>query len=495
MERRNFLKNIGVIGVAVAAPVTIVRAANDKPGTSDLSVIALKGRVSSAGKAISGVAVTDGLNVTITNANGEYNLVTNKTTKFVYISMPSGYEFPHEESLVKFFKEIDHSNEVFNASFELKKLSKNDDKHTFIVFSDPQIQNTHDAQLLLEHSAPDLKALIDTYPKDALIHGIGCGDLVWDNFALFADYKRAIGMSGVPFFNVIGNHDMDIDARSDEGSSETFKKHFGPTYYSYNRGQIHYIVLDDVFFIGAAKKYIGYVTETQLQWLEQDLKLVKAGSTVVLSLHIPTFTGQPRREKSKEDGLGGSVANRKLLYEMLKGFQVHIMSGHTHFNETWQEDHITEHVHGTVCGGWWTGDICGDGTPNGYGVYEVDGGKLSWYYKATGKPKAHQIRIYPPGKHTDFREEVCINIWNWDKRWQVECFADGRSIGIPEQRTAYDPMAVDLLEGDLKPTPRGWVDPILTDHLFFVKAPLNVKIIKVVAKDLFGQVYTETLIL
>jgi hypothetical protein len=176
MERRNFLKNIGVMGVAVAAPITIAQGASVQSDNTDLSVITLKGRVTSSRGAIAGIAVTDGLNITVTNANGEYKLLTNKTTRFVYISIPSGYEFPHEKSLAKFFKEIDQTRAEFVANFELKKISKSDDKHTFIVFSDPQIQNEHDAQLLLTHSAPDLKALIDTYPKDALIHGIGCGD-------------------------------------------------------------------------------------------------------------------------------------------------------------------------------------------------------------------------------------------------------------------------------------------------------------------------------
>jgi hypothetical protein len=45
---------------------------------------------------------------------------------------------------------------------------------------------------------------------------------VWDKFELFQDYKEAIGITGVPFFNVIGNHDMDLDARSDEYSAKTF---------------------------------------------------------------------------------------------------------------------------------------------------------------------------------------------------------------------------------------------------------------------------------
>ena len=62
------------------------------------------------------------------------------------------------------------------------------------------------------------------------------------------------------------------------------------------------------------------------------------------------------------------------------------MSGHTHFNESWEQDNIIEHNHGTVCGAWWTGPICGDGTPRGYGVYEVNGWKFGGIIKA-------QIRI------------------------------------------------------------------------------------------------------
>ena len=211
-----------------------------------------------------------------------------------------------------------------------------------------------DCEQLKAESVPDLQALVKSYPANTLFHGIGCADLVWDKFDLFVDYKEAIEMTGVPFFNVIGNHDMNIDARTDDYSAEMFKQQFGPTYYSYNRGKIHYVVLDDVFFIGTAKKYIGYITENQLKWLEKDLALVKPGTTVVLSLHIPTNTGAVRRNKTTEE-FGGTVSNRKQLYKILAPYKVHIMSGHTHFNESWEEEGIMEHNHGTVCGAWWTG--------------------------------------------------------------------------------------------------------------------------------------------
>jgi hypothetical protein len=302
-------------------------------------------------------------------------------------------------------------------------------------------------------------------------------------------------MSGIPFFQVIGNHDMDLEARTDEGSSRTFEEHFGPAYYAYNRGKIHYVVLDDVFFVGADKRYMGYINERQLAWLEQDLQHVKPGTTVVVSLHIPSNTGKRRRYNEPEDDMGGVVLNRERLYTLLKPYTVHIMSGHAHVNEKWTDKNITEHNHGAVCGAWWTGPICADGTPGGYGVYEVNGDAVAWYYKSTGRDKAHQLRVYAPGRHRVYHNEVCINIWNWDKAWKIECFADGKSLGSPVQRTEQDPWAVELQEGTTKPAFRKWVEPTLTDHLFFVKAPDGTKVLEVVCTDRFNQRYTERLTL
>lgn len=492
MIRRNFLKAAGMIGAAIAVPQTTTFASFRRPPVKDLSITVLKGRVSAGGKGIAGVAVTDGINVVRTNKSGNYELISNKTSRFVYLSLPSGYEFPHENSITKFFKTIDHSKGIFSANFELRKLDIPDEKHAFIVWADTQIQNKKDAEWLLSDPVPDLKGVLDSYKGQMPLHGIGCGDLVWDRFNLFDDYKKAIGVSGIPFFNLIGNHDMDLDARTDEGSSSTFKDHFGPSYYSYNRGKIHYVALDDVFFMGVEKRYMGYITEEQLQWLEQDLSSVPHGSTVVVCLHIPTNTGQRRRDQETEPELGGVVINRQHLYDLLKSYTVHFMSGHTHFNEVWTDGNMTEHNHGTVCGAWWTGPVCGDGTPAGYGVYEVDGDKLNWYYKSTGKPKSHQMRIYPRGSQKDFPDEVCVNVWNYDKNWKLEWYADEKKMGVPQQRTAYDPLAYDLYLGKEKPKPRAWVEPNRTDHLFFMKPEPGIKEIKVMAADPFGNVYTET---
>lgn len=491
LNRRNFLRNFGLAGAALSVTPALANENNVRfhEGQKDLANLTLKGRVHANGKGISGVAVTDGYNVTVTDNKGNYSLISNNTAEFVYISVPSGYSFPADKGIARFYQPINQQGSGFKADFNLEKLEIDDRKHQFVVWADTQMISKADVAQLKAESVPDLKSLVQSYPKTALFHGIGCGDLVWDKFELFEDYKQAIDMTGVTFFNVIGNHDIDIDARTDDRAAKTFKQQFGPTYYSFNRGDIHYVTLDDVFFIGTEKKYIGYITENQLQWLEQDLKLVNPGTTIVLSLHIPTNTGAARRTQ-KEESIGGVVSNRKQLYKILAPYKVHIMSGHTHYNEHWEEGNIMEHNHGTVCGAWWTGPICGDGTPSGYGVYEVDGSEISWYYKSTGHARDHQIKIYPKGKAGQ-PEEVMANVWNWDPKWKVEWFEDGASKGVMEQRVANDPWAVELYGGPSLPQKHKFVEPTLADHLFVAKPSAGAKEIKIKATDRFGKIYEQ----
>lgn len=495
-KRRTFLKTLGLAGFGLGLNIKFTEATPQSLMVQDtgirqkdLSPVSLSGRVRSGGKGIAGVAVTDGINVTLTDVKGAYTLASNGTAEFVYISIPRGYEFPSEKGITRFYKKIIPQGGKFNADFELQKLSGDDTKHAFIVWADPQIQNKEDAALLKSQSVPDAHRLVSGYKIP--VHGIGCGDLVWDKFDLFSDYQEAIGNVGAPFFQVIGNHDMDVDARTDDFSSQTFKGLFGPTYYSFNRGEVHYVVLDDVFFIGTAKKYIGYIPEHQFAWLEQDLANVKPGTTVVVSLHIPVNTGTKRREKLSEDPIGGVVANRRELYRMLKPYKAHIMSGHTHFNEKVFEGDIIEHVHGTVCGAWWTGPICHDGTPNGYGVYEVNGGDVQWYYKSVGHAKEHQFNLYPVGSVKEKPDAFAVNVWNWDPSWRVEWFEDGKAMGELQREIACDPLSVELHAGADKPVKRGWVEPLLTDHMFFASPSAEAKKITIQVTDRFKNIYRK----
>jgi hypothetical protein len=168
------------------------------------------------------------------------------------------------------------------------------------------------------------------------------------------------------------------------------------------------------------------------------------------------------------------------------------MSGHTHFNEkVFEGDNVIEHVHGTVCGAWWTGPICYDGTPNGYGVYEVHGSELKWFYKSVGRERDFQMRVYPVGSVEERKAEFAVNVWNWDPEWKVEWFEDGTFKGSLERATTFDPLSVQLHEGSEKPSVRSWVEPQLTDHMFFGIPSPEAKQITIQVTDRFGSVYKE----
>jgi hypothetical protein len=495
MFRRKFLQRLGLLGLGTALPVSAIEAQKiQKPADQKFKLhpITIKGQVHQGGKGLARVPVTDGLNIVLTDAAGKYTLPSNATAEFVYLTLPRGYAIPQQQGVARFFKPIPLGVTAFTADFSLEKLPVDDTKHNFVVWADPQIISKQDARQLVEESAPDLRHLVQQYGPSSLFHGIGCGDLVWDKLELFADYKKAVEIGGIPFFQVIGNHDMDIKSRTDEGSSQTFKSLFGPAYYSFNRGEIHYVVLDNVFFIGTAKKYIGYLTEKQLQWLEQDLSLVKPGATVVVALHIPVDSGNKRRNKLAEEPLGSVVSNRAELYRILQPYKAHIMSGHTHICEKVITDHAIEHTHGAVCGAWWTGPVCTDGTPSGYGVYEVNGSDIRWYYKSVGKDKNHQFRIYPKGTVPGRPQEVVVNVWNWDPAWKVSWFENGQRQGDMKQETGLDPLAVQLYSGAALPAKHKFVDPTLTDHLFSAQPSSNAREIKIEVTDRFGQTFTET---
>src|SRR5690606_23549099 len=154
---------------------------------------------------------------------------------------------------------------------------------------------------------------------------------------------------------------------------------------------------------------------------------------------------------------------------------------------------VMENVHGALCGAWWTGPICFDGTPSGYGVYEVNGSELTWYYKAVGKDRNHQMRVYPVGAVPEMQDSFAVNVWNWDHEWKVEWYEDDIFKGPLQRVTSLDPWAVQLQKGTDKPSKRTWVEPHLTDHMFFGKPSAGARGVTIKVTDRFGTVYKEEL--
>ncbi len=448
--------------------------------------VRVRGAVRSPAGGLPGVAVTDGLSVAETLADGTFELVTTSDRPFVYLSLPAGHRIPRNPTgTASFYQPIAAEGDEATAVFDLEPLEASDERHAFLVLADVQTEDAMEMGWFHEQTVPDVQRTVADLDRQE-IFGLALGDIMFDHLELYPEYERAVERMGIPFFQVVGNHDLDLDAQTDEGSTATFQRHFGPPWYSFDRGAVHYVVLDDVFWHGDG--YLGYVGAEQLAWLEADMARVEAGRPVVVAVHIPILGTRHVREGELRPSLGLSTANRDALYELLEPYRATILAGHTHENEHVFEHGVHEHVCGTVSGAWWSGPICADGTPSGYVVYEAYGESLRWRYQATGEAASHGIRVYRAGADPTAPDEIVANVWDWDPDWRVAWYENGVRRGEMAARVGHDPLSVDLHSGPDLPPRRTWVDPYPTGHLFY--APAGDGDLVVEATDRFGRVLT-----
>ena len=346
----------------------------------------VKGQVKCQGKGLSNVVVTNGFDCVLTDAEGRYVLPYHRDARFVYVTTPAGYLPQREKSLPHYYKRIESS--VGSYDFTLTKNPKNDNKHICLVQSDVQVAKASDIEGYVKY-LKDVRQFVDKQ-KNSDIFVLDCGDIVGNAPAIFPSYIQSSDILDLPFYRAVGNHDMEYGVRSYEHSYKTFEEYFGPVYYSFNRGKAHYIVLNNCFYINRHYRYIGYIDERTLQWIEKDLSFVPTDHLVFVAMHIPTSS---TKELQFNALLPDETSNASSIYDLLAGYNAHIFTGHTHYN--WNvvfNDKLMEHNTAAVCGTFWKAEICTDGTPSGYGVYEVDDNQVTWKYKSAGYPFDYQFR-------------------------------------------------------------------------------------------------------
>lgn len=387
---------------------------------------------------VAGVAVSNGRDVVQTDDSGRYRIEVSEGA-ILFVTQPAGYTVPHDaDNLPRFYYIHDPDGTPADLGLRYRGLEPSGPLPEAVDFPLRRVAQPERFEVLLfSDTQPQTRAEIDYIRDDVVAElvgsnaafGLTLGDIVYDDLSMYSRYNAVIGQIGIPWHNVPGNHDLNYLVPEHGNSRETFKRHFGPPYYSFEYGRAHFVVLDDVHYLGSnagrdrphprgAGGYEGRIDGDQLTWLTNDLRLVPADRLIVLTMHIPLHTirapGSPGVNVLELDG----------LFDALDGHaRVFALAGHLHTTEHeylgeaegWGGDEpLHQHVISTVAGSWWSGPfdergiptaVQSDGTPNGYHVMTVDGTEVSVRYKAASRPADYQMRISLDADHHRYRSE------------------------------------------------------------------------------------------
>lgn len=504
------------------------------------------GIVSSAGVGVENVVVSDGAEVTVTNEKGIYQLKSAKKWGYVFISVPSGYEVPSVGVLPQFHRALKNSADVVErADFKLEKVDGQDSYKIFML-GDMHLANRMDDLGQFAQFTSDLTDYM-TRHKGEKMYALTLGDMTWDrywysNSYYFPQYLNTINsqIKNLQIFHTMGNHDNDFQTRSDYDAAVKYVDQICPTYYSFNIGKVHYVVMDDIdcsSYDGTeSRNYVKSLSAEQLDWLAKDLSHVAKTTPVVVAMHAQVFYPTTSGFKIDHDQV-----NTLRLFDILDGYTVRFVTGHTHklFNVTPDAPivdghNFREYNSGSVCASWWwSGNLTPgihigtDGTPGGYGIWDVTGTDFQCLYKSTGWPEEYQFRSYDlnnvhfsmadvPLMPSDISasvknaymqyvnaypqnndNEVLINIWNWNSDWTLSVVDENRKTLPYTEVWAYDPLHIAALSvkrfnnAGLKLTPFFITDKFT--HFFKVKADDADTDLVITVKDEFGNEWTENM--
>lgn len=504
------------------------------------------GIVSSAGVGVENVVVSDGAEVTVTNEKGIYQLKSAKKWGYVFISVPSGYEVPSVGVLPQFHRALKNSADVVErADFKLEKVDGQDSYKIFMLGDMHLANRTGDLGQFAQFTS-DLTDYM-TRHKGEKMYALTLGDMTWDrywysNSYYFPQYLNTINsqIKNLQIFHTMGNHDNDFQTRSDYDAAVKYVDQICPTYYSFNIGKVHYVVMDDIdcsSYDGTeSRNYVASLSAEQLDWLAKDLSHVAKTTPVVVAMHAQVFYPTTSGFKIDHDQV-----NTLRLFDILDGYTVRFVTGHTHklFNVTPDAPivdghNFREYNSGSVCASWWwSGNLTPgihigtDGTPGGYGIWDVTGTDFQCLYKSTGWPEEYQFRSYDlnnvhfsmadvPLMPSDISasvknaymqyvnaypqnndNEVLINIWNWNSDWTLSVVDENRKTLPYTEVWAYDPLHIAALsvkrfnDAGLELTPSFITDKFT--HFFKVKADDADTDLVITVKDEFGNEWTENM--
>jgi len=450
---------------------------------------------------LAGVSVSNQRQVVQTDFEGRYSLPLDDNA-IIFVTVPSYLRAPLDENNLPRFYYIHQPDG--GPSFRFPTIAptgplppsvdfplfpgEHREDFTALIFGDPQPNTREHLRFLRDDIVAPLIG-------DDADFSIALGDILFDNLSLFPEYIQSMGRLGIPVYNVAGNHDINYDAETDRDSLETFKKHLGPPFYSFDYGNVHFVILDDVYHYVEKRdgkripRYKGKIGKDQLEWLANDLRYVPKNKLLVISMHIPLFTTTNGTNRENILDFGETV-------EIVRAFEnVLFLTGHAHTNEhhflaenTGRNRHKPIHqiICGAVCGGWWSGPVDdrgipaspqGDGVPNGYYRIEFkDNQYVERFIPACLDPD-FQLRIETPAGSIPYDELttglVTINVFDGTSYSTVECLLNGTApVNLTHSRLK-SPWFESLMKNH-KDTFRSWLHAVDSNHIWQGPLPSNI---------------------
>lgn len=467
---------------------------------------------------LSGIKVSNGRDIVVTDEAGKYSLPVSDDA-IVFVIKPRDWMTPvTEDQLPKFYyihKPKGSPDSRFPGVLPTGPLPpsidfpltprKEPDSFKALFFGDTQPRDIKE----VEYIAHDVVEQVIAEQGHGASFGVTLGDIVFDDLSVMKPLNQAIALIGIPWYNVLGNHDMNYEAVDDRTSDETYESIYGPSYYSFDHGTVHFIVVDDVIWHGAKDGkdggYKGGLGPRQMAFIRKDLELIPENQLVVLMMHIPLIQVEDRQE----------------LYRLIekRPFALSV-SAHTHFQEHvfidskdgWMGKEPHHHViNVTVCGSWWSGTsdergiphaTMSDGGPNGYSIFTFDGTKYDIEFRPAGKPAHRQMQIDAP-EHIASAEapktEVVVNVFGGSDRSKVQMRVGEKGEWKEmKQVRGEDPYFKRLKELEAGPTPpagRPLPAPHASAHIWRGLLPEGLTVgthaIEVQTTDMFGKVHLD----
>jgi hypothetical protein len=498
---------------------------------------------------IAGVLVSNGCDVVKTDRDGRYVLPVDDET-IIFVIKPTGYAVPVERGVMlpRFYyihqpkgtpahlglryRGIAPSGPLpGSVDFALRKVDE-PTRFDVLMFTDPHAGSPAEIDFIRDDV---VNPLIGT--KAAF--GLTTGDIMSDDLSLYGRYNRIIGQLGVPWHNIVGNHDLNLDAPDGRYARETFRQTFGPSHYAFEYGGALFLMLDNVDYSGARApgngcRYQGRFGERQLAFVANVLDATPADRLVVAAMHIPLHT------YLDPDDPASNTADCSAFIELLGERPSISFSGHTHTTEhhylrgddrdPGRPPHH-HHVMTAVSGSWWSGpyDHRGvavadnhDGTPNGFHILTVDGDRATTRFQPAKEPNARQVRIVLDSESRRARKEAAddvrmsqlvgspiaqdnagatdlvVNVFDGGPRTNVE-FRIGERVPVRMRRERRaDPFVKEVFARN-QATKKPWVKAEPCSHLWVARLPADLEAgthcVKVRVTDEYGREHHDHLVL